>query len=225
MGSEIQTAQMFADGLNNVMNTVASSTEEAFMAMIDGSKSAKEAFADMAKAILKQIAQMIIKMLVFKAIEMGLNAIAPGFGTMMVGGANASGATGSGGVASSMKAKIKSKGAAGGIMGYADGGIIKPRDGLQGVVKRPTYLVGEGRYNEAVVPLPNGRAIPVQMHGGQSSQQNNVSVSVNVDSNGSASTTTSGDYQDLGAIIGQAVQKELIAQKMPGGILNRYGAA
>jgi hypothetical protein len=225
MGSEIQTAQMFADGLSNIMDTVASSTEAAFMAMIDGSKSAKEAFADMAKAILKQIAQMIIKMLVFKAIEMGLNAIAPGFGTMMVGGANASGATGSGGVASSTKAKIKSKGAAGGIMGYADGGIIKPRDGLQGVVKRPTYLVGEGRYNEAVVPLPNGRAIPVQMHGGQSSQQNNVSVSVNVDSNGSASTTTSGDYQDLGAIIGQAVQKELIAQKMPGGILNRYGAA
>lgn len=220
MGSEIQTAQMFADGLNNIMNTVASSTEEAFMAMIDGSKSAGQAFADMAKAILKQIAQMIVKMLVFKAIEMGLNAIAPGFGTMMVGGANASGLTGSGDAGGGK--------ASGGIMqakGYAAGGILSRRDRNEGVIKQPTYLVGEGRYNEAVVPLPNGRAIPVQMHGGQNSQQNNVSVSVNVDNNGSASTTTSGDYQDLGALIGQAVQKELIAQKMPGGILNRYGVA
>lgn len=109
--------------------------------------------------------------------------------------------------------------------GYAAGGILSRRDRNEGVIKQPTYLVGEGRYNEAVVPLPNGRAIPVQMHGGQNSQQNNVSVSVNVDNNGSASTTTSGDYQDLGALIGQAVQKELIAQKMPGGILNRYGVA
>ena len=36
-----------------------------------------------------------------------------------------------------------------------------------GIVKRPTIgLVGEGGQNEAVVPLPDGKAIPVKMQGG-----------------------------------------------------------
>jgi tape measure domain-containing protein len=36
-----------------------------------------------------------------------------------------------------------------------------------GMVKGPTLgLVGEGKYNEAIVPLPDGRSIPVQMRGG-----------------------------------------------------------
>ena len=34
------------------------------------------------------------------------------------------------------------------------------------MVKGPTLgLVGEGKYNEAIVPLPDGRSIPVQMRG------------------------------------------------------------
>ena len=32
---------------------------------------------------------------------------------------------------------------------------------------KPTLgLVGEGRYNEAIIPLPDGKSVPVQMHGG-----------------------------------------------------------
>lgn len=41
--------------------------------------------------------------------------------------------------------------------GFAEGGIVTS----------PTFAqIGEGRYNEAVVPLPDGRSIPVQMTGG-----------------------------------------------------------
>ena len=44
----------------------------------------------------------------------------------------------------------------GGFRAFANGGIVD----------RPTLgLVGEGRYNEAVVPLPDGKSIPVQMQG------------------------------------------------------------
>jgi hypothetical protein len=51
--------------------------------------------------------------------------------------------------------------AAGGFRAFADGGMVSG----------PTLgLVGEGRYNEAVVPLPNGRAIPVQINGGRSAR-------------------------------------------------------
>ena len=42
----------------------------------------------------------------------------------------------------------------GGFQAFANGGIVKG----------PTLgLVGEGRFNEAVVPLPDGRKIPVEM--------------------------------------------------------------
>jgi SLT domain-containing protein len=34
-----------------------------------------------------------------------------------------------------------------------------------GIATEPTYLVGEGKHNEAVVPLPDGRSIPVNMKG------------------------------------------------------------
>jgi len=82
--------------------------------------------------------------------------------------------------------------------------------------------VGEGRYNEAVVPLPNGRAIPVQMHGGQG-QNNNVTVNISMDGQGNSKEAP--DLTSLGGLVAQAVQRELQEQKRPGGILNRYGAA
>lgn len=213
MSGELQGQQILTEGLAGIYGNLASGIEGAFMAMIDGSKSAKEAFGEMAAAIIKDIAAMIIKMLVFKAIEMGLNMLLPGSGTAV--SAVASHATPGSNVRPS---------AAGGIIAMATGGVIDRAMGVQSVIKQPTYLVGEGRYNEAVVPLPNGRAIPVQMHGG--GQSNNVAVNVNISNSGQVQTETQGqDMGNLGQAIAVAVQKELIAQKMPGGILNRYGAA
>jgi len=64
------------------------------------------------------------------------------------------------------------------------------------------------------------------MHGGTNNQQNNVSVNITMDGSGTSQTQSSGkDLQNLGALVATAVQKELVAQKMPGGILNKYGAA
>ena len=87
----------------------------------------------------------------------------------------------------------------------------------------PTYLVGEGKYNEAVVPLPDGRSIPVQMQGGGS----NVVVNVNVASDGqTTSSLTQNDGQQaaqLGRAISVAVQEELHKQRRNGGILSPYG--
>ncbi len=48
---------------------------DAFMSMVDGTKTAKEAFTDMAKSFLKQIAQMIIQQTILNGLEMmGLGA-------------------------------------------------------------------------------------------------------------------------------------------------------
>jgi|GEM_PF-1896834 len=117
----------------------------------------------------------------------------------------------------------------GGFLGFANGGMAK--GGFQayangGIATKPTLgLVGEGRYNEAIVPMPNGKAIPVDMKG--AGQQNNVTVNVSVDSQGNASTNMQQDSAqagNLGQVIARAVQQELQNQKRSGGILSPYGA-
>lgn len=66
--------------------------------------------------------------------------------------------------------------------GYADGGVVS--GGFRafangGVVNKPTLgLIGEGHYNEAVVPLPDGRSIPVELRGAAGSQIINLTVNI-----------------------------------------------
>lgn len=193
MARAIQEATIYAEGFNSVLETMESSVVSAFAGIIDGSKSAGEAFKDMATAILGQIAQMIAQMIAFKLIQSAL----PGFG--IPGFAN------------------------GGVIPMANGGVAQ-RGQAMGIMSKPTYLVGEGRYNEAVVPLPNGRSIPVQLHGNSSSgNNNNVTVNVNVEGGTSSSEGQGEKAQQLGRMISSAVQKELMAQKQPGGLLSKYG--
>jgi len=109
--------------------------------------------------------------------------------------------------------------APGGFRAYANGGIVN----------RPTLgLIGEGRMNEAVVPLPDGKSIPIEGNLGGGAQTNNVNVSVSVNNEGKANTTVEQDSQagaNLGRIIAAVVQEELQNQKRPGGILSPYGAS
>ena len=53
------------------------------------------------------------------------------------------------------------------VHGYANGGPI--------VSEPHVAVIGEGKHNEAVVPLPDGRSIPVDMSGGGTS----VNISIN----------------------------------------------
>ena len=111
------------------------------------------------------------------------------------------------------------------MFGFAHGGIIPGgfrKYARGGIASSPTIgLIGEGRHNEAVVPLPNGKAIPVDMR--SSAQTNNVTV--NVSPSGQAQVQGGGDNEGLGKAIAKAVQDELQNQKRSGGILNPYGAA
>ncbi len=95
--------------------------------------------------------------------------------------------------------------AKGGIKGYASGGIAT----------EPTYLVGEAG-PEAVVPLPDGRKIPVDL-GGNGGTNN---VTINVDASGSTSSTGDGEQgKALGMAIQAAVMETLQREKRPGGVL------
>ena len=105
---------------------------------------------------------------------------------------------------------------------YANGGIAP--GGFQafaagGLVTGPTLgLVGEGRFNEAVVPLPNGKSIPVDLGGGAG---NNISTNIVVNiNNGQASSQSSGrGGQALGREIEGAVRNVILKETRPGGLI------
>ena len=102
--------------------------------------------------------------------------------------------------------------------GYSTGGIAK---GAQGGY--PAILHG----TEAVVPLPNGKSIPVDMQGSTGMNQNNVSVNVVVNRDGTADTNSEEDSREAGVLgksIARAVQTEIANQKRAGGMLSPYGA-
>lgn len=105
------------------------------------------------------------------------------------------------------------------MAGYSAGGIAKGANGGY-----PAILHG----TEAVVPLPNGKSIPVEMSGGGGMQQNNVSVNVVMNSDGTSSENSKQDgkeAQQLGKNISIAVQEEIRKQKRNGGMLSPYGSA
>ena len=107
--------------------------------------------------------------------------------------------------------------ATGGVIPMAAGGIAMRKYATGGIATQPTYLVGEGKYNEAVVPLPDGRTIPVEMRGGAG---NNITV--NVDANGGQQTNMDGAQgAALGKAIAATVMETIQREKRPGGVLSR----
>jgi hypothetical protein len=118
-----------------------------------------------------------------------------------------------------------------GMMGFANGGIAE--GGFRafangGKVTSPTLgLLGEGKYNEAVVPLPDGKSIPVIGGSGGGETTNNVSISINMEQGTAQSSSSGGDGAGssddmalLGDMIAGQVQQLLMDEKRPGGILS-----
>jgi len=211
----VDIAESKADDIAKLGLTIGNSLQEnlsgAFNALVQGTKSFKEAFADMAKAILADIAKMITKMLIMRMLTAAFGG--SGFGDFL--GIPAPGAK-KGGVLEPPQ--------------YRYGGIAKMEDYSRGGIAKgrqagyPAVLHG----TEAVVPLPDNRSIPVEMKGAGMGTQNNVTVNVSIDNEGRTQQNTQSDGamgENLGKLIASAVQDELHFQKRSGGILNPYGAA
>ena len=122
-----------------------------------------------------------------------------------------------------LKALFPGSSAIGSFLGFANGGIMTANGPLElkryaagGIASSPQLaMFGEGSRPEAYVPLPDGRTIPVTMKNGAGG----VSVNVNVDASGSSVDGNGQQANQLGKVIGLAVQQELIKQKRPGGLL------
>lgn len=124
------------------------------------------------------------------------------------------------------------------IPGFANGGIMSQYGALSlnkyangGIANSPQLaLFGEGRMNEAYVPLPDGRSIPVTMQGPSSQTTStsgapiNISVNVNMQTGSSdvqTSGTSSQDARQLGQLISMKVKEEIVNQQRSGGLLNK----
>jgi tape measure domain-containing protein len=131
--------------------------------MIAGTKSAKEVFADFLQGIASALIDTAKKMIA-QYIAIGIARMFAGIGAPAVGGFSGSsvGPFGAGGISPALSFPTT---------GFANGGIMSPSGPLPlkaysrgGVASTPQVaLFGEGSMNEAYVPLPDGRRIPVAL--------------------------------------------------------------
>jgi tape measure domain-containing protein len=217
----LQGAQKLKEQMQGIASTIGDSFGNAFKGIISGSMTAREALAGMFQSIADSFADMVakmiaewIKMMVLKGIEAIINPMA-GLGNLG-GGGDVLGSNSSAvfGINSADMNQYAPLGFANG--GIAPGGFTAFANG--GMVTGPTMgLVGEGRYNEAIVPLPNGKSIPVELGG---ASQGNVNVVVNVDAKGSQVEGNEAQSKQLGRVVSAAVQAEIVKQQRPGGLLS-----
>jgi tape measure domain-containing protein len=140
--------------ISGVSNAFASMLTQGITNMITGTATAKEVFASFLQGVGQALSQAAAQMIA-TYIAIGLAKIFAGLGG---GGAKTDKVT-------NFNAGVAQYTYANG--GIAPGGFRAFANG--GVVNGPTLgLVGEGKYNEAIVPLPDGKSIPVQLGGGSS---------------------------------------------------------
>jgi tape measure domain-containing protein len=168
---QLTLAKTAADALQGSINGIGSAFGEAMTtgvaSLISGTATAKEVFASFLQSVGQALSQA--------ASQMIATYIAIGIAKMFAGLSEFFGFKFSGQGPVALPGAMNPMGAmdvAGNYApnftfangGIAPGGFRAFANG--GVVSGPTLgLVGEGKYNEAIVPLPDGKSIPVQMRG------------------------------------------------------------
>jgi lambda family phage tail tape measure protein len=213
------TAQLAQTGIKGVEDAIFSLTT-----------TGKANFQEFAKSVLESTSRMIIQQLILRSVMQIIGAIggsSGGFsfsGAGPVSGASVFGSTQAGFNPLAFSGiKLNALGNA-----YAANGIVPFAMG--GIVDQPTMFKfangGAGRLGlmgeagpEAIMPLrrlPNGRLGVEQAGGGAP-----VTVNVSVDASGTSVQGNAGQGEQLGRVISQAVQAELVRQQRPGGLLSR----
>lgn len=186
----------------SVADTIRQSMSDAFMSIVDGTKSAKDAFKDMARAILKKAFDLLV-------IQPIMNSIFGAFGGGF-GGGGIPGVYAKGGVFD-----------AGNVVPFANGGVVN-RPTMFGMSGGRSGLMGEAG-PEAIMPLHRGAngKLGVQSSGGG---QGNVTVnqSFNFSANGddSVKRIIAGEAPKLSAM---ALQKVMQERRRGGAVKQAFG--
>jgi hypothetical protein len=186
-----------------IIDQLTPATEAFAGALVDtvtGAQTAQEAFANFLRSVANMLADTAKKMIA-QYIAIGIARMFAGLPSMSSGQSIDISAANAGTVSS-----LGGLGADGlpGIGFRANGGPVSART---------PYIVGE-RGPELFVPGAQGNIVPNNAMG-------STSVVVNVDASGTEVQGNQGGADQLGRLIGAAVQAELIKQKRPGGLLTR----
>jgi len=230
----LQGAQKLKADMQGIASAIGDSFGNAFKGVITGSMTAQEALAGFFQSVADSFADMVAKMIaeymkmaLIKGIMSIIGGAAGGFG-------GAFGASGPSFNAGAFSGPALSSGAAfggagvenfssafgGGAAAFSPAAFSIPKLANGGIVTGPTLgLVGEGRYNEAVIPLPDGKSVPVDL-GGAMGNQITSNIVVNVSSDGKTSSSGAGaDSAGLGRKLEGAVKQVILGELSPGGIL------
>jgi tape measure domain-containing protein len=199
-------------------NSIGDAFGSAFKGIVDGSMTAQQAlgslFQNVGNYFVDLVAKMIAEYLKMQLIEGIMNLVSmlsPGFGSGIAPGP----------VAKSAGVKYSSTKMGPGFAngGIAPGGFRAFATG--GIVTGPTLgLVGEGKYNEAVIPLPDGKSVPVDLGGMSGGGAITSNIVINMNSDGQSSSNANGSNSaELGRKIEGAVKQVMVAELRPGGIL------
>jgi phage-related minor tail protein len=205
-----------------IANSIGDAFGTAFKGIITGSMTAQQALAGMFQSIADSFADMVSKMITEWLKAQLIQGFMNIFGSVAssVGGgvlnANSSAKFGLN-TPDMMKyaplpLQTAANGAvwAGGFRAFANGGIVSG----------PTLgLVGEGRYNEAVVPLPDGKSIPVSL-GGAAGSNISTNIVVNMgNGQGGGGQATGAQGNQLARELEGAVRQVILKESRPGGII------
>ena len=184
----------------NIAGTVGQNMTSAFDALIQGSEDFGASLKNIASGVLIDIARQLLQIYV---INQAISAISGLFGPKAGGTPTYAGVTGNPLGTSIISGNFTAVPFSTAGLGYkAMGGSV--------TAGKP-YVVGE-KGPELFMPGKSGGIAPAGTFGG-------ANVVVNVDASGSNVQGDQGQAKALGAVIGAAVQAELIKQKKPGGLL------
>jgi len=221
-----QYAKDHAQMAEHIQSNITNEMTDGFMAMADGSKSAGEAFKDMAKSIISDLMRMIVQQQIFNALQGASSSegLIGKFATMLIGGV--AGGAASGGLAGT--------GATSSVIDnssvFTNGGPLytSAYDNVMNLGKYPSFagggyvdsptlaMVGDGGEREWMV----GDSDMKKMAG-----SSNIVVNNNITFNGDSGTKE--DQERASAKISKDIEqrvKQVIAQQMRfGGQLNTSG--
>ena len=207
LSSYLESIGTLGEGISNLTQNAIKGLEDAIVSL---TTTGSFNFREMALSIVEEATRMVTRLMIIAPI---IQAITSMFGGGFLSGTNAlsSGKLFSGGI-------------------FAKGGAFN-KDGLVpfamgGVVNRPTIFPfangGAGRLGlmgeagpEAIIPLKRGADGKLGVSGGGGT----TSVVVNVDAKGTNAQGDTSRGEQLGRVISQAVQAELVKQRRPGGLL------
>jgi tape measure domain-containing protein len=217
---EVKYLALASEGLEGAISNVGDSFGTAFKGIITGSMTAQEALAGMFQSIADSFADMVAKMIAEWLKAQLIKGFMSIFGGIFGG---------LGGGLSDLSAPVSINNPLGDLTGiggqyqFANGGIAPggfTAFANGGMVTGPTMgLVGEGRYNEAIVPLPDGKSIPVQLAGGDGGNQIVSNITVNVSNGQAQSNATGSNSSEMGRKIEGAVRQVIVGELRPGGLL------